>query len=57
VADAAQTAARAGVGTLVLTHCVPAPLPSQVDEWISMAAEHFDGEVLLPADLDRVPVG
>ncbi|SUZ94429.1 uncharacterized protein METZ01_LOCUS47283 [marine metagenome] len=22
-----------------------------------MAAEHFDGEVLLPADLDRVPVG
>ena len=57
VADAAQTAARAGVGTLVLTHCVPAPLPNQVDEWISMAAEHFDGEVLLPADLDRVPVG
>ena len=57
VADAARTATRAGVGTLVLTHCVPPPAPAQVDEWLSMAAEYFDGEVLLPADLDRIPVG
>lgn len=57
VVDAARTATRAGVGTLVLTHCVPAPAPAQVDEWLSMAAEHFDGEVLLPADLDRISVG
>ena len=57
VVDAARTAARAGVGTLVLTHCVPPPAPGQVDEWLSMATQHFDGEVLLPADLDRIPVG
>jgi len=56
VADAARTAARAGVGTLVLNHCVPAPPPGGEAEWIAMAAEHFDGEILLPADLDRIPV-
>ena len=62
VADAARTAARGGVGTLVLNHCVPAPGvdpdgPNGRAEWLAMAAEHFDGEILLPDDLDRIPVG
>ena len=56
VVDAAQTAARAGVGTLVLNHCVPTPMPGTEAEWIAIAAEHFHGEVLLPGDLDRIPV-
>jgi ribonuclease Z len=62
VADAARTAARGGVGTLVLNHCVPAPGadsdgPNGRAEWLAMAAKHFDGEILLPDDLDRIPVG
>ncbi|MBC8365165.1 MAG: MBL fold metallo-hydrolase [Actinobacteria bacterium] len=56
VVDAAQTATRSGVGTLVLNHCVPAPMPGTEADWIAIAAEHFDGGVLLPADLDRIPV-
>ena len=56
VVDAALTASRSGVRTLVLTHCVPAPAVNQADEWISIAAEHFDGEILLPNDLDRIPI-
>ena len=62
VADAARTAARSGVGTLVLNHCVPTPGPDPDgpngrNEWLALASEHFDGEVLLPDDLDRIPVG
>jgi len=62
VADAARTATRAGVGTLVLNHCVPAPGPDPDgpngrNAWLAMAAEHFDGEILLPDDLDRISVG
>ena len=33
IEDAAATAARAGVGTLVLTHLVPAPAPGTEPEW------------------------
>jgi ribonuclease Z len=51
VADAARTAARAGVRTLVLNHCVPAPAPGTEQEWIDEAAAHFDGEILLAHDL------
>jgi ribonuclease Z len=51
VPDAAQTAARNGVGTLVLTHLVPAPAPGTEQEWIDQAAAHFDGEVVLAFDL------
>lgn len=54
VADAGRTAARGGVGTLVLTHCVPAPAPGTAPEWIAEAAEHFAGEILLPDDLHEV---
>ena len=51
VEDAAVTAARAGVGTLVLTHQVPPPQPGTEDEWIGLATAHFDGEVLFGRDL------
>jgi len=56
VTQAAQTAARAGVRTLVLTHMVPAPPSGAEQEWIDMAAEHFDGEVLAPDDLGSIEV-
>jgi ribonuclease Z len=54
VTDAARTAARAGVGTLVLTHPVPAPAPGSEGEWEAEAAEHFGGRVVLAADLTVV---
>jgi ribonuclease Z len=57
VEQAAQTAARGGVGRLVLTHCVPPLQPEQADEWRAMAAEHFDGVIDVADDLLRVTVG
>ncbi len=54
VEDAGRTAARAGVGTLVLTHCVPPPAPGTEDEWIAEAAAHFEGEIVLANDLTTV---
>ena len=54
IEDAARTAARAGARTLVLTHMVPAPAPGTEQEWIDEAAAHFDGEVVLGADLTSV---
>jgi ribonuclease Z len=51
VEDAARTAARAGVDTLVLTHMVPAPSPGTEQEWLDLAAAHFSGEVVLAEDL------
>ena len=56
VEQAAQTAARGGVRTLVLTHMVPAPMPGDEQQWIDLAAAHFDGEIVLGADLDRIEV-
>jgi ribonuclease Z len=56
VADAARTATRAGVKTLVLTHMVPAPAPGSDAEWIAQAAEEFDGTVVLAHDLLSVDV-
>ncbi len=50
VESAAQTAARAGVAKLVLTHMVPAPAPGTENEWRALAAAHFDGEVILGED-------
>ncbi len=55
-ADAGRTAARAGVGTLVLTHPVPPPQPGDEGAWIAQAAEHFDGEVVLAHDLWSISV-
>jgi ribonuclease Z len=51
VVQAAQTAARGGVGTLVLTHQIPTPAPGAADEWVNIAREHFGGEVVFGADL------
>jgi ribonuclease Z len=61
VEQAARTAARAGVRTLVLTHYVPPLQPGQEDEWRALAAAHFDGEIVLGDDLTtataRTPEG
>jgi len=54
VEQAAKTAAKAGVGTLVLTHYVPAMAPGTEDEWQAQAAAHFDGRVELGDDLHTV---
>jgi ribonuclease Z len=51
LAQAADTATRAGVATLVLTHMVPAPWPGTEDEWIAEAAAGFGGEIVLAHDL------
>jgi ribonuclease Z len=51
VPDAAQTAERNGVGTLVLTHLVPAPAPGAEQEWIDQAAAHFSGRIVVASDL------
>jgi ribonuclease Z len=56
VEQAAQTAARAGVRTLVLTHYVPAMTKGDEPAWRALAAAHFDGEVVLGDDLTRVAV-
>ena len=55
--EAAQTATRGGVGTLVLTHYVP-PIPTggAGDDWRALAAEHFTGRVELGDDLHRVEI-
>ncbi len=55
-AEAAQTAARAGVGTLVLTHYVPTFPPGGGDDWRALAAEHFDGPIEVGDDLHRVEI-
>src|SRR6185503_21304397 len=46
VIQAAQTAARASVGVLVLTHQIPTPAPRAADEWIALAREHFTGDII-----------
>ena len=56
VEEAAATAARAGVGTLVLTHYVPALVPGEEDQWRARAAGAFAGRVELGDDLLRVEV-
>ena len=56
VDQAARTAAEAGVGTLVLTHQVPTPLPGSADEWIAIAARHFDGRIVFGEDLTTITV-
>ena len=57
VQDAARTAARAGVGTLVLTHMVPAVQPGAEQEWIDLARTGFDGTIVLSEDLTTFEVG
>ena len=57
VEQAAGTAARAGVDTLVLTHYVPPLMPGQEDQWRALAAAEFAGRVELGDDLLRVRIG
>jgi ribonuclease Z len=56
VQEAAATAARAGVGTLVMTHYVPAIAPGQEEQWRALAAAEFGGRIELGDDLHRVEV-
>ena len=56
VQEAAATAARAGVGTLVLTHYVPAIAPGQEEQWRALAATEFKGQIELGDELHRVQV-
>jgi ribonuclease Z len=48
--EAAQTAARCGVETLVCTHYVPGIFPGQEDEWRALATAEFTGQVVLAND-------
>lgn len=57
VEQAARTATRAGVGTLVLTHQVPGPAPGSEAEWVALAARHFSGRIVFGEDLVRVTAG
>jgi ribonuclease Z len=54
VEQAAETAARAGVGTLVLTHQIPTPAAGSAEEWVTIARKHFDGTVVFGEDLSEV---
>ncbi|MDQ3385314.1 MAG: ribonuclease Z [Actinomycetota bacterium] len=56
VEEAAQTATRGGVATLVLTHYVPPIPPGGADGWRQLAAAHFAGAVELGDDLLRVEI-
>lgn len=55
--EAARTATRGGVGTLVFTHYVP-PIPTggSGDDWKALAAQHFDGRVEIGDDLHRIDI-
>lgn len=57
VSDAAQTASRNRVGTLVLTHLVPAPVAGTEEEWLDQASAHFAGKIVLATDLLIVEAG
>ncbi len=57
VEQAARTAARAGVRTLVLTHYVPPMAPGDEEAWRALAAAHFDGDIVLGDDLTTATAG
>jgi ribonuclease Z len=54
--NAGKTAARGKVKTLVLNHCVPPPAPGTEKDWISEAANHFSGRILMSEDLLKIDV-
>ena len=56
VEQAADTAARADVGILILTHYVPGIGPGGYEEWRALAAKHFHRQIELGDDLHRVEV-
>jgi ribonuclease Z len=55
--EAARTAARGGVDTLVFTHYVP-PIPTGGDgaDWKALAADHFTGAIEVGDDLHQVSI-
>ncbi|MCC5952434.1 MAG: MBL fold metallo-hydrolase [Acidimicrobiia bacterium] len=57
VEQAAETAQRAGVSTMVCTHYVPGKAPGDDEGWRSLAAAHFDGDIVLAEDLTVVTCG
>lgn len=56
IPQAADTSQRNGVKTLLITHPVPAPAPGTEGEWIAIAKETFDGEVIMGEDLTAISV-
>ena len=56
VQEAAATARRAGGRILVMTHCVPAIIPGQEEQWRALAETEFGGRIELGDDLHRVEV-
>ena len=52
-----EIAARAGVGTLVLSHLVPGDVEISEQEWEARVRPHFDGEVVCGVDLDEFALG
>ena len=56
VEQAAQTAAKAGLSRLIMTHYVPPIVPGEESEWVSLAAEHFDGAITVGDDLTAVTI-
>lgn len=54
IEQAAQTATRSGIDTLILTHYVPAITPGAEDEWRAIATAHFAGTIVLGDDLTAV---
>ena len=50
--DAGRVAKAAGVGTLVLSHLIPADDPEVTEQmWIDAAKVHFDGRIIVGKDL------
>jgi ribonuclease Z len=56
VEQAAETAARGGVETLVLTHYIPGIAPGQEEEWRALAASRFGGRVVVGDDLTEIEI-
>ncbi len=56
IEQAAQTAARGGVATLIATHFVPPLVPDHEPQWRSAAGDHFAGTIVLADDLTTVEV-
>lgn len=50
-------AARAGVGTLVLSHLVPGEGSHTPAEWEALVRPGFDGPIVCGVDLDELPIG
>jgi ribonuclease Z len=55
--QAAQTAAKASVDTLIYTHYVPPmPMGGTADDWRALGAAHFDGTIEVGDDLHAVTI-